>query len=139
VRDLSEFAQRAAHHIVAVLKETASGADNKRPERRKVLELASRREIGAILLTELSRWVDPRPTWSRRSTSSTVRASVCWRGQAYQLNPTRYDASLRISDGRGELRLAAIAMNPSLAVVQTLADTYKGTQMAACAEHGSRS
>ena len=51
VRDLTEFAQRAAHHVVAVFKETASGADDKRPERRKVFGLASRREIGAVLVT----------------------------------------------------------------------------------------
>jgi putative DNA-invertase from lambdoid prophage Rac len=41
---------------VAVFKETASGADNARPERAKVLALARGREIDAILVTELSRW-----------------------------------------------------------------------------------
>src|SRR5262245_59294705 len=56
VHDLEAFAKRAGHDIVAIFKETASGADDKRPERRKVLELARRREIGAVLVTELSRW-----------------------------------------------------------------------------------
>jgi len=42
VRDLEAFAKRAGHDIVAIFKETASGADDKRPERRKVLELARR-------------------------------------------------------------------------------------------------
>src|SRR5215469_4262253 len=55
-RDLRAFAKRAGHHIVAVFKETASGANNDRPERKKVLALAQAHEIDAILVTELSRW-----------------------------------------------------------------------------------
>jgi DNA invertase Pin-like site-specific DNA recombinase len=39
-----------------VLKETASGAEDDRPERKKVMQLAQAREIDAILVTELSRW-----------------------------------------------------------------------------------
>ena len=41
---------------MAVFKETASGADNARPERAKALALARDHEIDAILVTELSRW-----------------------------------------------------------------------------------
>jgi putative DNA-invertase from lambdoid prophage Rac len=55
-RDLRAFAKRDGHKIVAVFKETASGADNGRPERAKVLALARARRIDAILVTELSRW-----------------------------------------------------------------------------------
>lgn len=55
-RDLRNFAKRAGHHIVAVSKETASGANNDRPERKKVMAVARAREIDAILVTELSRW-----------------------------------------------------------------------------------
>ena len=55
-RDLRAFAKRAGHKIVAVFKETASGADNARPERAKVLAMARALEIDAILVTELSRW-----------------------------------------------------------------------------------
>jgi len=55
-RDLRAFAKRAGHKIVAVFKETASGADTVRPERTKVLALARAHEIDAILVTELSRW-----------------------------------------------------------------------------------
>ena len=55
-RDLRAFAKRAGHKVVAVFKETASGADNGRPERAKILALARAREIDAILVTELSRW-----------------------------------------------------------------------------------
>ena len=55
-RDLRAFARRAGHKVVAVFKETASGADNGRPERAKVLALARGHKIDAILVTELSRW-----------------------------------------------------------------------------------
>ena len=55
-RDLRAFAKRAGHEIVAVLKETASGAKNDRPERNKVMALARARKVDAILVTELSRW-----------------------------------------------------------------------------------
>jgi DNA invertase Pin-like site-specific DNA recombinase len=55
-RDLRAYARRAGHRIVAVFKETASGARNDRAERSKVMALARAREIDAILVTELSRW-----------------------------------------------------------------------------------
>jgi len=55
-RDLKVFARRSGHKIVAVFKETASGADDDRRERKKVMALARAREIEAILVTELSRW-----------------------------------------------------------------------------------
>src|SRR5262245_19816891 len=55
-RDLRAFAKRAGHKVIAVFKETASGADNGRPERAKVLALARARKIDAVLVTELSRW-----------------------------------------------------------------------------------
>ena len=55
-RDLKAFARRSSHKIVAVFKETASGADDDRPVRKKVMALARAREIEAILVTELSRW-----------------------------------------------------------------------------------
>jgi len=55
-RDLRAFARRAGHRIVAVFKDTTSGAKNDRVERKKVMALAQAREIDAILVTELSRW-----------------------------------------------------------------------------------
>jgi putative DNA-invertase from lambdoid prophage Rac len=55
-RDLRAFANRAGHEIVAVFRETASGAKNDRAERKKVMALAQARKIDAILVTELSRW-----------------------------------------------------------------------------------
>jgi DNA invertase Pin-like site-specific DNA recombinase len=55
-RDLRAFAKRSGHEIVAVFRETASGAKNDRAERKKVMALAQARKIDAILVTELSRW-----------------------------------------------------------------------------------
>ncbi len=55
-RDLTGFAMRAGYEVVGVFRETASGTRADRAERRKVLALAQRREIDAVLVTELSRW-----------------------------------------------------------------------------------
>ena len=55
-RDLSAFAERADYNVVAVFKETASGARNDRAERKKVIAMAQARQIDAVLVTELSRW-----------------------------------------------------------------------------------
>ena len=55
-RDLAAFAARAGYEVVGTYKETAPGVRHDRAERRKVVELAQRREIDAVLVTELSRW-----------------------------------------------------------------------------------
>ena len=55
-RDLAAFAQRAGYEVVGTFRETGSGARADRAERRKVMALAQRREIDAVLVTELSRW-----------------------------------------------------------------------------------
>lgn len=55
-RDLAAFAARTGYEVVGVFRETASGARADRAERRKVMALAQRREIDAVLVTELSRW-----------------------------------------------------------------------------------
>jgi len=55
-RDLAAFAERAGYQVVGTYKETASGVKLDRAERRKVLALVQRREIDAVLVTELSRW-----------------------------------------------------------------------------------
>jgi len=44
------------YEVVGTYKEIASGVKLDRAERRKVLALAQRREIDAVLVTELSRW-----------------------------------------------------------------------------------
>ena len=59
-RDLKGYADRANFEVVEVFKETLSGirkARGKQPiERKKVMELAQRREIDAVLVTEMTRW-----------------------------------------------------------------------------------
>jgi DNA invertase Pin-like site-specific DNA recombinase len=55
-RDLAALAARAGYEVVGIYKETGSGARVDRAERNKVLGLARRREIEAVLVTEISRW-----------------------------------------------------------------------------------
>ncbi len=55
-RDLAAFAARAGYEVVGIFEETGSGAKSDRIERRKVMALAQRHEIDAVLVTELSRW-----------------------------------------------------------------------------------
>ncbi len=59
-RDLTEHAERAGYEVLGVYKETLSGirkARGKQPvERARVMALAQRREIDAVLVTELTRW-----------------------------------------------------------------------------------
>lgn len=59
-RDLLAYSERAGYEVVGVFKETLSGirkARGKQPvERKKAMDLAQRREIDAVLVTELTRW-----------------------------------------------------------------------------------
>ena len=55
-RDLRAFAERGGYEIVAVCRETGSGAKLDRVERKRVMALAQAREIDVVLVTELSRW-----------------------------------------------------------------------------------
>ena len=60
-RDLIDYAGRADFEVVEVFKETLSGirkaAKGKQPiERKRVMDLAQRRQIDAVLVTELTRW-----------------------------------------------------------------------------------
>ena len=87
-RDLAAFAQRAGYEVVGTYKETASGARLDRAERRRVLALAQRREIDAVLVTELSRW--------GRSTTdllATLRELEARRVSLVALNGMAFDLS----------------------------------------------
>jgi putative DNA-invertase from lambdoid prophage Rac len=59
-RALQTYADRAGFEVIEVFKETLSGirkAKGKQPvERTKALALAQRREIDAVLVTEMTRW-----------------------------------------------------------------------------------
>jgi putative DNA-invertase from lambdoid prophage Rac len=87
-RDLQAFAKRAGHKIVAVFKETGSGADNARPERAKVLALARARRIEAILVTELSRW-----GWSTRDLVETLDDLHGWKVSVVAQTGLSFDLS----------------------------------------------
>jgi DNA invertase Pin-like site-specific DNA recombinase len=56
ISDLTAYAERCGHEVVAIFKETASGRKNDRPERKKIIDLARKRQIVAVMVTELSRW-----------------------------------------------------------------------------------
>jgi len=88
VRDLAAFAARAGYEIVGVFRETGSGARTDRAERRKVLALAQRREIDAVLVTELSRW--GRSTMDLLATLQELEA---WRVSVIALNGLAFDLS----------------------------------------------
>ncbi len=86
--DLAAFAERAGYEVVGVYKETASGVRHDRAERRKVMALAQRREIDAVLVTELSRW--------GRSTTdllATLRGLEARRVSLVALNGMAFDLS----------------------------------------------
>jgi putative DNA-invertase from lambdoid prophage Rac len=74
-RDLTAFAGRAGYEIIRVFKETGSGAKLDRAARKNVMALAQRREIDAILVTELSRW--GRSTLDLLHTSRSSRRGAC--------------------------------------------------------------
>jgi putative DNA-invertase from lambdoid prophage Rac len=56
VEELKGLAERSGYRVVEVVTETASGKRDSRPERKKIMALAQRREIDAVLVSELSRW-----------------------------------------------------------------------------------
>jgi putative DNA-invertase from lambdoid prophage Rac len=86
--DLTAFAIRAGYEVSGVFKETGSGAKLDRAERKKVMALAQRREIDAVLVTELSRW--------GRSTLDllhTLRELETWRVSVIAMNGLTFDLS----------------------------------------------
>ena len=87
-RDLTAFAQRAGYEVVGLYKETGSGARADRVQRRKVIALAQRREIDAVLVTELSRW--GRSTVDLLHTLEDLQA---WRVSVIALNGLAFDLS----------------------------------------------
>lgn len=56
VAELTAYAERSNFEIVAVVRETGSGVKNDRAERKLVLDLARKRLIDLVLVSELSRW-----------------------------------------------------------------------------------
>lgn len=56
VGELTAWAERCGWQIVSVAQESASGAKVDRLERRRLVDMAHRREIDLIAISELSRW-----------------------------------------------------------------------------------
>ena len=86
--DLTAFAASAGYEVVGAFKETGSGTKLDRAERRKVMALAQRREIDAVLVTELSRW--------GRSTLDllhTLKELETWRVSVIAMNGLAFDLS----------------------------------------------
>lgn len=83
---MTAFAERAGYEVIGVFKATASGVRADRAERRKVMALAQRREIGAVPVTELSRW--------GRSTLDllhTLQELETWRVSVIAMNGLAFD------------------------------------------------
>lgn len=56
IAELTQFAERGHFEVISHFKETASGTKANWTARKQIIELAQRREIDAVLVTELSRW-----------------------------------------------------------------------------------
>lgn len=87
-RDLTAFAGRAGYDVAGVFKETGSGAELDRAERRKIIALAQARHIDAVLVTELWRWA--------RSTIdllNTLRELENWKVSVIAMNGMTFDLS----------------------------------------------
>jgi len=56
IRELRAFAEKRGWEIVHEAEEYVSGASQKRPQREKILSMARKRKIDAILVLSLDRW-----------------------------------------------------------------------------------
>lgn len=100
IAELTDYSNRAGFDIVGVFAETGTGAKNDRIERSKVIELARKRLIDLVLVSELSRW--GRSTPDLRTTIEDLAA----RGVALRaLNGPDLD----ISKAQGKLLLNVLS------------------------------
>lgn len=101
VEELNGLAERSGYLVIEVVTETASGKRESRPERKKIMALAQRREIDAVLVSELSRW--GRSTTDLLSTLTELSSKgVSLRA----LNGSEFD--LTTATGRAMLGLLAV-------------------------------
>lgn len=98
--ELADYSSRNDFEIVGTFKETASGANSDRIERRKVLELARHRKIDLVLVSELSRWGRSTPDL-RTTVQNLAECGVALRA----LNGPDLD----ISTAQGKLMLNLLA------------------------------
>lgn len=100
-RDLLAYAARHGYNVVAIYRETASGAKNNRPERKQIIDMAQRGEINAVLITELSRW--------GRSTTDliqTVTQLASWGVSLLAANGSSFDVTT--ASGKAMLGMLAV-------------------------------
>ncbi|MDQ5950789.1 MAG: hypothetical protein QG639_65, partial [Patescibacteria group bacterium] len=100
IAELVDYAGRNNFEVLGTFKETSSGAKNDRTERKKVLELARRREIDIVLVSELSRWGRSTPDL-RNTVERLAECNVALRA----LNGPELD----ISTAQGKLMLNLLA------------------------------
>jgi len=86
ITELTEFAERAGYTVTGIYQEKASGARNDRPERAKVIDLAKKRKIDAVLVHELSRW-----TRSTVDNITTLQALASWNVSLITMNGVDFD------------------------------------------------
>lgn len=85
-RELRAYAKRLGCKVVAVFNETASGAKDDRTERKGVMAIAQRREIDAILVSELTRWGR-----SMIDLVQTLQALQSWKVSILAINGLQFD------------------------------------------------
>jgi putative DNA-invertase from lambdoid prophage Rac len=85
-RELRAYAKRLGCKVVGVFNETASGAKDDRAERKRVMALAQRREIDAILVSELTRWGR-----SMIDLVQTLQALQSWKVSILAMNGLQFD------------------------------------------------
>lgn len=100
IAELTDYATRIGCEVAGIFKETGTGAKTDRSERNKVIELARKRQIDLVLVSELSRW--GRSTPDLRSTIEDLAK----RGVALRaLNGPDFD----ITTAQGKLMLNLLA------------------------------
>lgn len=98
--ELSDYAGRSGYEVVGTFTEVGTGAKNDRYERNKVIELARKKLIDLVIVSELSRW--GRSTPDLRSTIEELAS----RGVALRaLNGPELD----VSSAQGKLMLNVLA------------------------------
>lgn len=88
LQELRTLALRAGYEVIIELSEKESGKNDNRVERAKLLKMAQKRELDAILVTEMSRW--------GRSTTdliSTLRQLESWKVSVITLSGMSFDLS----------------------------------------------
>lgn len=56
MKAMREYAKKRKWKVVKEIKEVGSGANNKRPERDKLIKLAKQRKIDAVVVWKFDRW-----------------------------------------------------------------------------------